>query len=351
MVEVIGRSPSPSSELSPSPAPARKTQRTSPKSTASAEKTSRPTEDASPGRLGRGGSPGKLGSGASPGRLGRGGSPEKLASEASPGRLSRGKRKGSGKKHGIVEKDHESQEPKGIGHGKGYGKMAKAKARATAKADAKADSRDHEQVGRKRSAGDQCTTIGRTRAKQRKKIDLISDDESAPSSWASLSSWEPDGTQLERDIEKLLNDDVGVAGQVDEEGDDTQKFEDRQSTSGELASSVEAKSGHVDEEPPKVEDGKSSLSDLVDRVDGKGSSVGDETQMLDDCKSILDELANDVPAESSHFADEPKKVPETQDTLPDTEREIFPGTDEMPKPSDTDDLFGSEFEDDSVSER
>ena len=268
MVEVIGRSPSPSSELSPSPAPARKTQRASPKSTASAEKTSRPTKDASPGRLGRGGSPGKLGSGASPGRLSRGGSPGKLASEASPGRLSRGKRKGSGKNHGIVEKDHESQETKGIGHGKGYGKIAKAKA--------KADSRDREQVGRKRSAENQ---FGRTPAKQRK-------SDHSPSSWASLSSWEPDGTQLERDIEKLLNDDVGVVGQVDEEGDDTQKFEDRQSTSGELASSVEAKSGQVDEEPPKVEDGKSSWSDLVDRVDGKGSSVGDETQRLDDCKSM-----------------------------------------------------------------
>ena len=161
---------------------------------AGADGTRRPTKEASPGRLGRGGSPGKLGSGASPGRLGRGGSPGKLASEASPGRLSRGKRKGSSKNHGIAEKDHDSQETRGIGHGKGYGNMAKAKAGATAKADDKDDSRDHGQVGRKRSAGDQCTTIGRTRAKQRKKIDLISDDESAPSSWASLSPWEPDGT-------------------------------------------------------------------------------------------------------------------------------------------------------------
>ena len=172
--EVIGRSPSPSSELSPTPE--RKTERASPKSTASADKSRRPSKDASPGRLGRGGSPGKL------------------ASEASPGRLSRGKRKGSSKNHGIAEKGHDSQETRGIGHGKGYGKMAKAKAGATAKADDKDDSRDHGQVGRKRSAGDQCTTIGRTRAKQRKKIDLISDDESAPSSWASLSLCQPDGT-------------------------------------------------------------------------------------------------------------------------------------------------------------
>ena len=94
-----------------------------------------------------------------------------------------------------MEKDHESQEPKGIGHGKGYGKMAKAKVKAT----------------RKRSAGDQCTTIGRTPAKQRKKNDLISDDESALSSRRSASSWEPDGTQLEKDIEKLEGRSVVVA--------------------------------------------------------------------------------------------------------------------------------------------